>query len=370
MASATAVPNEPTTIAVAPTTLADKKEIVATTTFCKETTAPIQKKEIASNANVSTLGKETTATISTLADKKEADKKEIGINVEEEQYLQLVRDVIATGVQKNDRTGVGTLSKFGHQMRFSLRNGQFPLLTTKQVYWKGVVEELLWMLRGCTDSKTLNEQKVKIWNDNASRATLDKMGFHQRAEGDLGPIYGFQWRHFGAKYINSATDYSGQGIDQIALVMKQIKTDPNSRRILFSAWNPSDVAAMALPPCHVSAQFTVSSGELSCLMFQRSNDLGLGIPFNIASYSLLTVLLAHACGLKPGEFIHTMGDCHVYLNHVTALKEQLLRTPKAFPRLSIKATTAPKADVADYLFSDLLLENYTPFSSIKMDMAI
>lgn len=276
-------------------------------------------------------------------------------NEEEEQYLALCKSILDKGVKKGDRTGVGTLSRFGAQMRFSLANGRFPLLTTKAMYWKGIVEELLWMLRGETSAKELDKRKVKIWNDNGSRATLDKMGFTSRQEGDLGPIYGFQWRHFGAKYVSSATDYEGQGIDQIADVMHQIKTNPNSRRIIMSAWNPVDLSAMALPPCHMSAQFTVTNGELSCMMVQRSCDMGLGVPFNIASYALLTIIMAHACGLRPGEFIHTLGDAHIYLTHVTTIQEQLTRVPYSFPTLRIKSSVAPKADLGEYVLSDFEL---------------
>jgi len=289
-------------------------------------------------------------------------------NAEEQQYLDLVRRVIAEGALKGDRTGTGTLSVFGAQMRFSLRDGRFPLLTSKRVFWRGVAEELLWLIRGCTDSKALAAKKVHIWDDNGTRAFLDKLGFTEREEGDLGPVYGFQWRHFGAQYKDCHSDYSGQGVDQLAQVIHTIKTNPNDRRIIMNAWNPMDLNKMALPPCHVMCQFYVSpNGELSCQMYQRSCDLGLGVPFNIASYSLLTVLIAHVCGLKPGEFVHTLADAHVYTNHVDALKQQLQRTPRPFPTLTLKRQVS---NIDEFTFEDLELKGYKPLEAIKMQMAV
>jgi thymidylate synthase len=196
---------------------------------------------------------------------------------------------------------------------------------------------------------------------------LDKCGFPDRKQGDLGPVYGFQWRFCGAKYVDAETNYTGQGIDQLANLIHTIKTNPNDRRILMSAWNPVDVPQMALPPCHVLCQFYVANGELSCQMYQRSCDLGLGVPFNIASYALLTCMIAHVCGLKPGDFVHVMGDAHVYLNHVEALKKQLERTPRAFPTLSFKRTVT---NIDDFTFDDLVLENYKPHKKIAMKMAV
>lgn len=210
---------------------------------------------------------------------------------QEYQYLELIDDIIKTGYRKDDRTGTGVVSKFGGQMRFDLSKS-FPLLTTKDVYWKGVVEELLWFIRGETDSKTLSEKKVKIWDANGSREFLDNLGFKDREEGDLGPVYGFQWRHFGAKYKDKKTDYTGQGVDQLQWVINEIKNNPTSRRIIMSAWNPVDIPIMALPPCHVLVQFYVAGGKLSCQLYQRSCDMGLGVPFNIASYSLLCCMIA------------------------------------------------------------------------------
>jgi len=224
---------------------------------------------------------------------------------EEYQYLKLVEEIMEKGVSMSDRTGVGTISVFGTMMRFDLRNS-FPLLTTKRVFWRGVVEELLWFMRGDTNGKHLSEKGIKIWDGNGSREFLDKRGLSHREEGDLGPVYGFQWRHFGAKYVDMHTDYTGQGVDQLAECIKKIKEDPSDRRIIMSAWNPADLHLMALPPCHMFCQFYVANGELSCLMYQRSCDIGLGVPFNIASYSLLTCMMAQVCGLKPGDFVHQM----------------------------------------------------------------
>jgi dihydrofolate reductase/thymidylate synthase len=288
-------------------------------------------------------------------------------NTEERQYLDLVRTVIETGHHKADRTGVGTLSLFGAMMRFSLRNHRMPLLTTKRVFWRGVVEELLWFLRGSTDAHELAARGVHIWDENASRSFLDAQGLKHRAVGDLGPIYGFQWRHFGAKYVDFQTDYHNQGVDQIRRIVETLRTNPDDRRMILSAWNPTALSEVALPPCHVLAQFYVADGELSCLMFQRSCDLGLGVPFNIASYALLTMMLAHVTGLRPGEFVHTMGDVHVYRNHVDALRTQLLREPRPFPHLRFRR---PVADIDDFLPEDFELVGYRPHQVLKMDMAV
>nr|XP_029120818.1 bifunctional dihydrofolate reductase-thymidylate synthase isoform X3 [Elaeis guineensis] len=220
---------------------------------------------------------------------------------EEYVYLRLVQDIIANGAQKNDRTGTGTLSKFSCQMRFNLRKS-FPLLTTKKVFWRGVVEELLWFISGSTNAKALQEKDIHIWDGNASREYLDSVGLSFREEGDLGPIYGFQWRHFGAEYTDMHADYTGKGFDQLLDVVDKIKNNPDDRRIILSAWNPSDLKKMALPPCHMFAQFYVENGELSCQMYQRSADMGLGVPFNIASYSLLTCMIAQVCALTRFGF--------------------------------------------------------------------
>ncbi|XP_050067415.1 thymidylate synthase [Anopheles maculipalpis] len=296
-----------------------------------------------------------------------AEKKENQGNAEEQAYLQLIRDIIGKGSKRLDRTGVGTLSIFGGQMRFSLRDGVIPLLTTKKVFFRGVAEELLWFIKGSTNAKKLQAKGIRIWDGNSTREYLDSCGFTDREEGDLGPVYGFQWRHFGATYKTCHDDYTGQGIDQLAKVIDTIKNNPYDRRIIMSAWNPSDIPIMALPPCHCLAQFFVADGELSCQMYQRSADVGLGVPFNIASYSLLTHMIAHVTGLKAGEFIHTTGDTHIYLNHVDALREQIERTPDKFPTLVIKRKVE---SIDDFNFADFEIVNYNPQSAIKMQMAV
>ncbi|KAL5790963.1 hypothetical protein ACOSQ2_005851 [Xanthoceras sorbifolium] len=285
---------------------------------------------------------------------------------EEYLYLRLVQDIISDGTLKDDRTRTGTLSKFGCQMRFNLRKA-FPLLTTKKVFWRGVVEELLWFISGSTNAKVLQEKDIHIWDGNASREYLDSVGLTDREEGDLGPVYGFQWRHFGARYTNMHADYSGQGFDQLLDVIDKIKNNPDDRRIILSAWNPSDLKLMALPPCHMFAQFYVANGELSCQMYQRSADMGLGVPFNIASYSLLTCMIAHVCDLVPGDFIHLIGDAHVYSTHVRPLQEQLKKLPKPFPILKINSE---KKNIDSFVAADFNLIGYDPHQKIEMKMAV
>eukprot|EP00928_Gymnodinium_smaydae_P067156 TRINITY_DN500_c0_g1_i2.p1 TRINITY_DN500_c0_g1~~TRINITY_DN500_c0_g1_i2.p1 ORF type:complete len:527 (-),score=137.09 TRINITY_DN500_c0_g1_i2:289-1869(-) len=289
-----------------------------------------------------------------------------GLLHEEYQYLDAIREIIEKGTSMSDRTGVGTISLFGKMMRFDLRKS-FPLLTTKRVFWRGVMEELLWFVKGDTNGKHLSEKGIKIWDGNGSREFLDKRGLSHREEGDLGPVYGFQWRHFGAKYVDMHTDYTGQGVDQLAECIRKIKEDPTDRRILLSAWNPADLDQMALPPCHMFCQFYVANGELSCLMYQRSCDMGLGVPFNIASYSLLTCMMAQVCGLKPGEFVHTLGNAHVYSNHVEPLKTQLDRTPRPFPVLKINPDVK---DIDGFQASDFEIVGYNPHKKIEMEMAV
>lgn len=286
---------------------------------------------------------------------------------EEEQYLNLVKNIIQYGNRKDDRTGTGTLSKFGEQMRFNLAGWTVPLLTTKKLFWRGIVQELLWFISGDTNTKNLSSKGVHFWDGNGSRKFLDKVGLSHREEGDIGPVYGFQWRHFGAKYVGHDHDYSGEGIDQLQNVIDLIKTDPTNRRIVMTAWNPTDLKEMALPPCHMFCQFYVADGKLSCQMYQRSADMGLGVPFNIASYSLLTLMIAHVTGLEPGEFVHTIGDAHVYLNHVEPLQEQLKRNPRTFPTISFRRRVE---SIDDFQFEDFVLENYDPHDKIGMALSV
>jgi len=291
------------------------------------------------------------------------------VNPEEEQYLDMCRDIIQNGVRRGDRTGTGTISKFGTQMRFSLRDGTLPLLTTKRTFWRGVAEELLWFVKGNTNANDLASKNIHIWDGNGSREFLDSRGLEHREVGDLGPVYGFQWRHFGATYKDMHTDYTGQGVDQLAECIEKIKNNPEDRRIIMSAWNPADLDAMALPPCHMFCQFYVDTkkNELSCQMYQRSADMGLGVPFNIASYALLTHMIAHVTGRKPGDFVHTIGDAHIYLNHVDALKVQLERKPRAFPKIKISSETK---DIDGFAFDDFEVIGYKPHKTIKMKMAV
>ncbi|KAI7728434.1 hypothetical protein M8C21_027647 [Ambrosia artemisiifolia] len=275
---------------------------------------------------------------------------------EEYLYLRLVKDIISNGALKGDRTGTGTLSKFGCQ----------------KVFWRGVVEELLWFISGSTSAKVLQDKGIHIWDGNASRSYLDRqvpsfIGLVDREEGDLGPVYGFQWRHFGASYNNMHADYTGQGFDQLLDVIDKIKNNPDDRRIILSAWNPSDLKQMALPPCHMFAQFYVSQGELSCQMYQRSADMGLGVPFNIASYALLTCMIAHVCDLVPGDFVHVLGDAHVYSTHVIPLQDQLQKLPRPFPILKINPE---KKDIDAFVANDFKLIGYDPHQKIEMKMAV
>lgn len=287
---------------------------------------------------------------------------------DEEEYLNLIRKILKKGKVRDDRTGVGTISIFGAQMRFSLRD-QFPLLTTKRTFWRGVAEELIWFIQGNTNAKDLSDKNVRIWDANGSREFLDSRGLNKNDEGDLGPVYGFQWRHFGAEYGACKDDYGGKGVDQLKQVIDMIRNDPNSRRIIMSAWNPVDIPKMALPPCHVMCQFYVNDGELSCQLYQRSADMGLGVPFNIASYALLTYMIAAITNLKPGDFVHTIGDAHVYKNHVEPLQKQLEREPKPFPKLNFKRMEEIK-EIDDFKFEDFELVGYKCHPTIKMDMAV
>jgi thymidylate synthase len=330
---------------------------------------------------------------------------------EEYQYLNLIRRILAEGEHRPDRTGTGTLSIFAPTMRFSLSKSNpdspsdpdsripiLPLLTTKRVFLRAVTTELLWFVSGCTSSKPLSDAGIHIWDGNGSRQFLDNLGFTDREEGDLGPVYGFQWRHFGAEYQDCHADYTGKGVDQIREIIRKLKHNPFDRRIILSAWNVTDLSKMALPPCHMFAQFYVSypdaprgeaalrsssvdsdtanaakvkaKGHLSCTLYQRSCDMGLGVPFNIASYALLTHMLAHACDLIPGELIHTMGDAHVYLDHVDALKEQLLREPREFPEFAVKRDDRGSGEMDGWKLEELEVKGYKPHGGIKMKMSV
>ena len=268
-----------------------------------------------------------------------------GADHPERQYLGLLVDIMQNGVQRGDRTGTGTLGVFGRQMRFDLSKG-FPLLTTKKLHLRSIIVELLWFLRGDTNIRYLKDHGVSIWDEWAD------------AEGELGPVYGKQWR--------SWTAPDGRVIDQISAVVEQIRTNPNSRRHIVSAWNPADVDDMALPPCHCLFQFFVADGKLSCQLYQRSADVFLGVPFNIASYALLTMMVARATGLRPGEFVHTFGDAHLYLNHLDQAKEQLRREPLPFPTMSI----ADKTDLFAFELSDFTVEGYEAHPTIKAPIAV
>lgn len=261
-------------------------------------------------------------------------------------YLNLIEHILKHGVEKHDRTGTGTLSTFGYQMRFDLTEG-FPLVTTKKLHIRSIVHELLWFLKGDTNIAYLKENGVKIWDEWAD------------ADGNLGPIYGHQWRNW------LSTD--GRTIDQLSEVVQQIKVNPDSRRLIVSAWNVGDLNRMALPPCHAFFQFYVANGRLSCQSYQRSADVFLGVPFNIASYSLLTHLVAEQCSLDVGEFIWTGGDCHLYLNHLEQAKTQLQRTPLTLPQLQIKRKPA---SLYDYVFDDIAILNYEAHPSIKAPISV
>ena len=261
------------------------------------------------------------------------------------QYLQLLDDVLSNGRRKGDRTGVGALSVFGRQARFDLSEG-FPLLTTKKLHWKSVVYELLWFLRGDTNIKYLNDNGVRIWNEWADES------------GDLGPIYGRQWRRWPS---------SGGGVDQIKSTLAELRANPDSRRLVVSSWNVGEIPSMRLPPCHVLFQFNVADGALSCQLYQRSADIFLGVPFNIASYALLTCMTAHVCGLRPGEFVHTFGDLHLYLNHTEQAKTQLQRKPLSPPQLQL----SPKIDdIFNFTFDDIQLLNYEAHPHIAAPVAV
>lgn len=275
-------------------------------------------------------------------------------------YLNTVKHILNNGELRDDRTGTGTISIFGNQIRFDISE-YVPLLTTKFVPWKSCIQELLWFVKGKTDSKELEAVKVNIWKDNTTRAFLDNRGLVHLPEGDIGAGYGFQWRHFGADYVDCHTDYEGKGFDQIADVIRQLRENPTSRRILFSAWNPAFLGKMALPPCHVLCQFYVSFKDnqkyLSCQMYQRSQDVFLGAPFNIFSYTALTYMLAKMCDMKPKELIISSGDTHIYKDHVEQMKEQIRRMPLTPPILKVSDSIVTK-DIDDITIQDFELDGY------------
>lgn len=261
-------------------------------------------------------------------------------------YLNLMRHVLENGTRKSDRTGTGTISVFGYQMRFDLSEG-FPCLTTKKLHLRSIIHELLWFLQGDTNIAYLKENGVRIWDEWADE------------DGELGPVYGYQWRSWPAP--------NGESIDQISNLIQQIKTNPDSRRLIVSAWNPALVDQMALPPCHALFQFYVADGKLSCQLYQRSADIFLGVPFNIASYALLTHMVAQVCGLEPGEFIHTLGDAHLYLNHLEQAELQLTREPRPRPTLVLNPEVK---DIFGFTFEDIALEGYDPHPHIKAQVSV
>jgi len=290
------------------------------------------------------------------------------------QYLDFVKHILDDGEKKEDRTGTGTISTFGYQMRFDLSKG-FPLLTTKKVFLKGIIHELLWFIKGETNIKYLVDNNVKIWNDWPYKKYTESSEFNGETMeefiekiknddsfaqkwGELGPVYGYEWRHFEGKDAEC---------DQLSWVINEIKTNPNSRRLIVNSWHAAYVDRMALPPCHMAYQFYVRNGKLSCQLYQRSADAFLGVPFNIASYSLLTMMVAKICGLEPGEFVHTFGDCHIYLDHIDQINLQLSREPKALPKMIIHGDAK---NIEDFKYEDFELVDYDPHPAIKGKVSV
>ncbi len=279
-----------------------------------------------------------------------------------QQYLGLLKTVLETGQKKDDRTGTGTLSLFGYQMRFDLTKG-FPLLTTKKLHTRSIFHELLWFLHGDTTLQYLHENKVTIWDEWATAEQCARFG---RKSGDLGPVYGHQWRNYAATLQPDGT-YAQDGVDQIVQLVEGIKKNPDSRRHIVTGWNPKEADQVALPPCHTLFQFYVAGGRLSCQLYQRSADIFLGVPFNIASYALLTHMIAQVCGLQVGDFVHTLGDAHLYLNHLDQTKEQLSRSPRPLPQLKLNPVVT---DLLAFRFEDIEVTGYDPHPSIKAPIAV
>ncbi len=277
-------------------------------------------------------------------------------------YLDLLKTVLEHGADRTDRTGTGTRGIFGHQMRFDLREG-FPLVTTKKLHLKSIIHELLWFLNGETRVEPLQAAGVRIWNEWATAEQTAKFG---RSEGDLGPVYGHQWRNFGATVKADGT-YANDGVDQITNLLNEIATRPHSRRLIVTGWNPNEADQVALPPCHTLFQFYVQDGELSCQLYQRSADIFLGVPFNIASYALLTMMVAHVCKLKPRDFVHTFGDAHLYKNHFEQARLQLSRDPKPLPRMILNPAVK---DLFSFRYEDFTLEGYSPDPHIAAEVSV
>lgn len=299
---------------------------------------------------------------------------------EENQYLDLIRTTLETATQRTTRNGAVTLATFGNKMTFSLRDNVIPLLTTKRVFFRGIVEELLWVIRGSTNASDLAERNVRIWDGHTSREHLDSCGHSGYEVGDTGPLYGFQWRHSGANYEGMRADYTGKGVDQLVNVIESLRNDPYGRRHVVSAWVPHDLSKMALSPCHCLFQFFVEDdGHLSCMLYQRSGDIGLGVPFNIASYSILARLVAIAIGRPAGKFIHVLGDAHVYAEHIGALEKQVTKDPYPFPTMTVSAvpidiTDMSAKDVVKWMeeltFDRFHLVDYKHHETQKMKMVV
>ena len=279
-----------------------------------------------------------------------------------QQYLDLLRRILEEGRDRTDRTGTGTRGVFGHQMRFDLRAG-FPLLTTKKLHVRSILHELLWFLRGDTHVASLQAEGVHIWDEWATAAQTARFG---RKEGDLGPVYGHQWRNFGASVLADGS-YANDGVDQIARLLEQIRTTPHSRRLIVTGWNPREAEAVALPPCHTLFQLYVQDGELSCQLYQRSADVFLGVPFNIASYALLTMMIAQVSGLRGGDFVHTFGDAHLYKNHLEQARTQLARAPRPLPTMRIDPSIR---DLFAFRAEHFVLEGYDPHPHIKAEVSV